>query len=201
MKKSFVALAFISSTCAFAGNYVGAEAGYGFVDIKAEQTAQTIANLSGQTVRVVYDKAGFTGRGYFGIGIDQNIAVEIGYFATANLTATYTLSGASAKENYSASGLDASLVFKPAEEGVFFKVGMHNSKVTGDASITVGGTTYNVNGTTKSGTGLLGGIGYEAKLANSPDVSWRAGWTYYNKIGGLSDANVNLFYAGIQKKF
>lgn len=201
MKKVFFALSILSSACAFAGNYGGVEAGYSFVDIKAEQTAQTLANLAGRTVTVVYDTAGFTGRAYFGVGVSDNASVEFGYFATANLTATYTMTGASAKENYSANGFDASLVYKLASEGIFFKGGLHSSKVTGDASISLGGTTYNVASTSKSGTGLFGGIGYESKLGNSPDTRWRAGWSHYNKVGGISDANVNFVYIGVLKNF
>lgn len=201
MKKLFLAIAITGSTSAFSGNYAGLEGGYGFVDIKAKQTAQTLANLSGRTVTYTYDKATFSGRAYFGFSVMENASVEVGYFQTSNLNATYTITGASAKESYSANGIDASLVYKPTPEGVFFKGGFHTSKISGDGSLTIGGTTYNIASTSKSGTGLLAGIGYEGKFGNSQDVNWRAGWSHYNKVGGLSDANVNLIYVGISKNF
>ena len=74
---------------------------------------------------------------YFGFGLAENIAIELGYFASANATAKYTISGASATENYSSSGFDAGFVYKPSEDGVFFKAGFHSSKVDGDASASV----------------------------------------------------------------
>lgn len=202
MKKLlFVVSTFLSCSVASAENYVGAEGGYGFVDIKAKQTAQTLANLSGQTVSYTYDRGALTGRLYFGFALTENVAIELGYFASANATAKYTISGASATENYSSSGLDAGLVYKPSEDGVFFKAGFHSSKVEGDGSVTIGGTTYNVTSISKSGTGLMAGIGYEAKMNSSSDLKTRFGWAYYNKVGGVSDVNVNLIYLGLVKGF
>ena len=145
MKKLLTGITLIAgASLASAENYVGADGGYGFVDIKAEQTAQTLANISGSTVNVVYDRGALSGRLYFGFGLAENIAVELGYFASANATAKYTISGASATENYSANGFDAGLVYKPSEDGVFFKAGFHSSTVEGDGSVTIGGTTYSV---------------------------------------------------------
>jgi hypothetical protein len=202
MKKLLTILSavFISSF-ANAENYVGVDGGYGFVDIKAKQTAQTLANLSGSTVSYTYDRGALSGRLYFGFGLAENIAVELGYFASANATAKYTISGASATENYSTNGFDAGLVYKPQEEGVFFKAGFHSSKVEGDASVTINGTTYNIASDSKSGTGMMAGIGYEAKMSGSSGLKSRLGWTYYNKVGGVSDANVNLIYLGLVKGF
>ena len=202
MKKLLAGITLIAgASLASAENYVGADGGYGFVDIKAKQTAQTLANLSGSTVSYTYDRGALTGRLYFGFGLAENIAVELGYFASANATAKYTISGASATENYSTSGFDAGLVYKPQEEGVFFKAGFHSSKVEGDASVTINGTTYNIASDSKSGTGMMAGIGYEAKMSGSSGLKSRLGWTYYNKVGGVSDANVNLIYLGLVKGF
>jgi hypothetical protein len=201
--KKIIALVFFTVTCSLASaqNYAGIDGGYGFVDIKAQQTAQTLANLSGSTVTYTYDKAAVTGRMFFGFGIADNLALELGYFTSANASAKYTISGASASENYSTSGFDAGLVYKPSTEGMFFKAGFHSSKVDGDASVTIGGTTYNIASDSKSGTGLMAGLGYEEKFNTSSDLKWRMGWTYYNKVGGVSDANVNLLYVGIVKSF
>ncbi len=202
MKKLlFVVSTFLFCSVANAENYAGVDGGYGIVDIKAKQTAQTLANLSGSTVTYTYDYGALTGRLYFGFGLAENIAIEVGYFASANATAKYTISGASATENYSSSGLDAGFVYKPSEEGVFFKAGFHSSKVDGDASVTINGTTYNIASNSKSGTGMMAGIGYEEKMSGSSGLKGRLGWTYYNKVGGVSDANVNLIYLGLVKSF
>jgi len=203
MKKNVALLpiALLACSIASAENYAGVEGGYGFIDIKAAQTAQTLANLSGRTVSYTYDKAAITGRMFFGFEVTENLALEVGYFTSANASAKYTISSASASENYSMSGFDGALVFRPKEEGVFFKAGFHNSTITGDASLTINGTTYNISGNASSGTGLMGGIGYEEKVRDSKDLKWRAGWSYYNKVGGVSDANVNLLYLGIAKGF
>jgi hypothetical protein len=202
MKKIF-ALVFLTITCSIASaqNYAGVDGGYGFIDIKAQQTAQTLANLSGSTVTYTYDKAALTGRMFFGFGVADNLALELGYFASANATAKYTISGASATENYSTNGFDAGLVYKPQEDGIFFKAGFHSSKVEGDASVTINGTTYNIASDSKSGTGMMAGVGYEAKMSGSSGLKSRLGWTYYNKVGGVSDANVNLIYFGLVKGF
>jgi len=202
MKKLLTIMSIVLfSSVANAENYAGIDGGYGFVDLKAKDTAQTLANLSGSTVTYTYDRAAITGRLYFGFDIAEHLVVEIGYFASANASAKYTISGASATENYSSSGIDAGFVYKPSDEGVFFKAGFHSSKVDGDASITIGGTTYNIASTSKSGTGLMGGIGYEEKMSGSSGLKGRVGWTYYNKVGGVSDANVNLIYLGLVKSF
>jgi hypothetical protein len=202
MKKLLTILsAVFFSSFANAENYVGADGGYGYVDIKAGQTAQTLANLSGSTVSYTYDRGALTGRLYFGFGLAENIAVELGYFASANATAEYTISGASATENYSANGFDAGLVYKPSEDGVFFKAGFHSSTVEGDGSVTIGGTTYSVTSISKSGTGMMVGIGYESKMSGASGLKSRVGWSYYNKVGGVSDVNINLIYLGLVKGF
>lgn len=202
MKKLIASIALIAcSGYSHAQYYAGVDGGYGFVDIKAKQTAQTLANLSGSTVKYTYDKAALSGRFFLGMDVAENLAVELGYFMSANASATYTISGASATENYSTSGFDAGLVFKPSANGLFLKAGFHRSEVSGDASVKIGNTTYNIAANSKSGTGLVAGIGYEAQFNNTPDMKWRMGWSHYNKVGGVSDANVNLLYIGLLKKF
>lgn len=42
----------------------GVDVGYGFLDIGADDTAQTIANISGSTVTVSYDTGAWFGRIY-----------------------------------------------------------------------------------------------------------------------------------------
>jgi len=202
MKKLAFVAALATATVsapAMASGYAGAEGGYAWVDIKAKQTAQELANLSGSTVTYTHDKAAFMGRLFGGYDISPNLALEVGGFTTGNLSATYTITGASASESYSASGLDVSIVLKPSPEGFYAKLGMHNSKVSGNASLVIGGVTYAVASTTKSGTGVMGGIGYQSEL--SPNLYWQAGWTYYGNLGGISSANANFISFGVTSKF
>ena len=110
-----------------------------------------------------------------------------GFFLTGSLDATYTISGASATEGYDARGVDAAAVFK--SDDVFFKVGMHRSELEGVASLTIGGTTYNVSETI-SGTGYLVGGGLEL------DGS-RIGLTYYSDVGGDGDSDMTMLYYGV----
>jgi hypothetical protein len=162
---------------------------WGFLDIGADQTAQNIANLSGSTVTYTSDTGTWVGRGYFDYSIDDNFFGEIGYFISGDINASYTLSGATATEAYTANGFDFAVGFKDSESGLFFKAGGHSSEVDGRASITISGTTYAANAAA-SGTGFLFGGGMDF-----PDGS-RFGYTYYSNLGGLTDADVGLIYLG-----
>ena len=169
--------------------HLGIDAGYGFMDIGADKTAQNIANISGSTVTYSSDEAAFVGRGYIDYSIDDNFFTEIGYFISGDITAKYTLSGVTASETYSANGFDFAAGFKDSASGLFFKVGGHSSEVDGKASITISGTTYAANAAA-SGTGFLfgGGIDFEDNT--------RIGYTYYSNLGGLTDADIGLLYIG-----
>jgi hypothetical protein len=179
-------------------NYVGIDGGYAFVDIKAEQTAQTLANLSGRTTTVVYDKAAIFGRLFGGINVHKNIDIEIGYFTTGNLKANYTNSLGTADESYSASGFDISAVLRPEPTGIYLKLGAHNTKVTGQANVTIGSSSASANAS-QTGSGLFGAVGYDFKFAN--DLVGGFGFSYYNKIGGMSDVNATILSVGISKRF
>ena len=176
----------------------GVEGGYAFVDIGAPATAQRLANLSGRTVTYTYDKADLYSRIFMGYDITEQMTAEVGYFASANLDATYRISGASATEAYSAKGLDFSIIYKPAESGFFGRIGMHSSEISGAASITIGGTTYAAQAS-KSGTGYLLGGGYEAAMGGG--LAWRASFTYLDSLGGLSGADATLYSISILKRF
>jgi len=166
----------------------GIEGGLGFADMRAEETAQTLANLSGSTVSYTYDEATWMGRFFADYALREELSVEVGYFLTGSLDATYTITGSSAKENYDASGIDAALVFK--QDSAYFKAGMHSSELNGSASLTIGGTTYNVSETI-SGSGFLVGGGIELDET-------RYGLTYYSDLGGDADSDVIFLYAGLK---
>ena len=166
---------------------MGFEGGLVYADMRAEETAQLLANASGSTVTYTYDEATWIGRLFADMPISSDMSVEVGFFLSGSLDATYTISGASATEGYDARGVDAAAVFK--SDDIFFKVGMHRSELEGNASLTIGGTTYNVSETI-SGNGYLVGGGLEL------DGS-RVGLTYYSDVGGDGDSDMTMLYYGV----
>ena len=168
----------------------GVEGGAAWADIGAENTAQTIANLSGSTVTYSYDEATWIARAFLDMAVHKNVLIEAGVFSSGSLDATYTLDGATATEGYTLRGIDASVVLKPDAEPFFIKAGIHSSEVEGEASITIGGTTYAANAS-ESGIGGLLGIGFQSR-----DNGLRAGVTYYDSVGGMDDADVVMGFVG-----
>jgi hypothetical protein len=164
---------------------MGVEGGLTYADMRAEETAQSLANASGSTVTYKYDEATWQGRIFADMEVTPEVHVEIGYFLTGSLDATYTISGASATEGYNAMGIDlAAVIYR---DDIFFKAGMHSSELEGNAKLTIGGTTYNVSETI-SGSGYLVGGGVQV------DDS-RFGLTYYADVGGDTDSDmVNIYY-------
>jgi hypothetical protein len=173
----------------------GVEAGYAWVDTQAEENAQEIANLSGRTTTVTYDKATLAGRIFGYYDFNNQFGVQVGYFKTGSLDQTHTNNALSATVSYDATGFDLAGVFKPNNSGFFGKAGIHQSKVNGDASITIDGTRYAVNAA-DSGSGFLAGIGFESPV--DKDMSWTVGITYYDSLGGLSDANATFVSVGLK---
>ena len=166
---------------------MGLEGGLTWADIRAEETAQQLANLSGSTVTYTYDEATWIGRLFADYELNPELSIEAGFFFTGSLDATYTISGASASEGYDARGLDLAAVFK--SDDAYFKAGMHSSELNGNASLTIGGTTYNVSETI-SGSGYLVGAGI-----NIDDT--RVGLTYYADVGGDGDSDMTVLTYGI----
>lgn len=193
-----VALIFLRAESAMSDVYVGVDVGFAQADMKAEQTASRLATLSGSTVTYVYDEAVGYLRGYVGFPINENIGLEGGYFNTGSLDATYTITGASATESYDADGFDLTAVIRGDDfkkGGIYGRAGLHFSELNGAASITIGGTAYNIASQSASGTGTVFGGGYE--LEKSGDgTGIRVGVDFYSSIGGLDDADFTLFYAG-----
>ena len=201
MKKVLVLLAvFVGSTLAHAErNYFGIEGGWASVDSSAADDAQLLANAIGQTVNVTYDKGAVVGRVFVGFPLDDKLAIEVGAFQTGDVTEKYTWNGGSVNANASASGFDLSAIVKPADEGIFFKIGMHSSKINAQAALTVSGFGSINLGNSPSGTGFLAGVGFEGKLDETSAL--RFGYTYYNKIGGEADADTSMVTASYLKRF
>ena len=166
---------------------LGVEGGLTFADMRADETAQIIANLSGSTVNYEYDEATWMGRLFADYAFTNELHMEVGYFLTGSLDATYKIASDQATESYNAMGIDAALVVH--QDAAFFKAGMHSSELNGDASITIGSTTYAVSETI-SGTGFLVGGGLEV------DDS-RYGLTYYSDMGGDADSDMLFLYGGV----
>ncbi len=174
---------------------IGVEAGAAFADFGAENTAQTIANVTGQTTTVEYDLATWVGRISGRYQFIEMVGAEIGVFLSGDLDATYTIPGASATEAYSAWGIDGALVVKDPKFPVFGKIGLHQTEVDGTASVIIGSNTVTVTDSA-TGAGLLVGIGYEA-----PKQPWSLTLTYYNNVGGVSEADVTMLNFGYRFDF
>ena len=158
-----MAVVFIRAEPAIADVYVGVDLGFAQADMKAEQTASRLATLSGSTVTYIYDEAVGYLRGYIGLPINEMFGLEGGYFNTGSLDATYTI-GASATESYDADGFDLTAVIRADDYdkgGIYGRAGLHFSELSGAATITIAGTTYNIASQSASGTGTVFGGGYE----------------------------------------
>ena len=135
-----VAFLFFSIFCSklFADEVTfGVDLGYGFLDIGADETAQTIANLSGSTVTASYDTGSWFGRVYGDYKIADSTYIDVGLFMTGDVTAKYTLSGATASESYSVNGIDVAAVIKEdKKDALFIKGGFHSSTIDGNANVT-----------------------------------------------------------------
>jgi len=181
----------------------GVEGGWASIDqeSRARSNAQFIANTSGSTTTFTYDKGTFAGRLFLGMPVSKDFEVEFGYFMTGSLDSTYRIAGASATESYTASGFDASVVVKPESfNGLFFKAGMHRSEVDGEASVTIGGTRYAITDSVSGSSWLVGG-GYAWQVGADKDLLARVAYTFYNKLGGLTDGDASIFTFGLIKRF
>ena len=185
--KYFLVIFLLTFNSALAEVRIGAEGGFTWADMRAEETAQILANASGSTVTYEYDEATWMGRLFADYALTPQVHAEIGYFLTGSLDATYTISGASATEGYDAMGIDLAAVVY--QDDVFFKAGMHSSELNGNATITIGGTTYSITESI-SGSGFLVGAGLQMD-------DTRLGLTYYSDMGGDADSDMTMIYYGV----
>ena len=168
----------------------GIDVGYGFADIDAKNTAQSIANLTGSTTTATYDKATWMIRPFASYGYTKEVSAELGLFYTGDLDASYrTASGITAKESYNAYGLDLSGVYS-FSGGIFAKAGVHYGQVNGEGSVRLSdGRSATVSGYSYGGN-VLAGIGYENQNG------FRVGYTFYNDVGNLEGADFGMLYIG-----
>ena len=189
MKKilNYIICSFLFFNVCSAEVKLGVEGGLVFADMRADETAQTIANISGSTVNYEYDQATWAGRLFADYAFTNEVHAEVGYFITGSLDATYKIGSDSATESYDAMGVDAAIAFH--QDDFFVKAGMHSSELNGAASITIGGTTYAVSDSI-SGTGYLVGAG--AIVDGN-----RYGITYYSDMGGDAESGMTFLYGGV----
>jgi hypothetical protein len=198
MKKVIIATVFFcASQIAFAQStpYFGIEGGYALVDINASDTAQAVANATGSTTKVTYDRGALSGRVFAGSGINDSIALEIGAFATMSVDAKYSNATGSASEAFSLKGLDFSAKFTHASNW-FARGGIHYSQVSGDAQVNMAGLNVTSTGS-QSGAGFLAGAGFSDKRADGSITYYE--YRYLNKLGGLDNVNTHMFVIGYQK--
>ena len=155
--------------------------------VRAEETAQTLANLSGSTVTYTYDEATWMARFFGDYSVSESLSAEVGFLITGSLDATYTISGASATESYDARGIDVAAVFK--QDDFYLKAGMHSTELNGAATLSIGGTEYTVSDSI-SGSGFLVGAGIKFE-------GNRVGYTYYSDLGGDSNSDIGFLYYGV----
>lgn len=170
--------------------HIGIEGGLTYADMKAQETAQQLANLSGSTVTYTYDEATWAGRIFGDYGIAENMDIELGWMVTGSLDATYTIGANSATESYTMSVFDVSLKLSPGGAPFYVKGGVHQSTLNGAATITIGGTEYNIADSI-TGTGWLAGGGVEVD-------NTRYGITYIANVGGDSDSATAFAYYGFR---
>lgn len=188
------------------GVYGGVDVGYGRVETDAAEVAQALSAAAGETVTYSYDKGVGVGRIYLGYMVNENIATEIGYFASTKLDVNYSSAHGLANENAKASGGDISILLRPSVStglnNAFLRLGAQYSKVDASANLAYNdgftSATYSAQGS-YTGAGFLVGAGYDAPI--DKNMSARVSYTYIDRLGGWSGANVNLLSAGLKVDF
>jgi hypothetical protein len=206
-----VVVAALVSTSAFAedeklvGAYAGAELGYTKVQNDAQATANALVNTFGGSAIVTQDTGVAIGRLFAGYNINENVAVELGYLQTGDVSqhaagvagnsVAYTGSA-----NVSVSGVDYAVLVRPSIasglNGLFAKFGGHYLEASSDVTLT-GTSTLSVNQSVK-GSGFLVGFGYQAPVLNN--IDFRASYTYYDSVAG-ENGYANVVSVGLLGKF
>jgi len=185
-----------------AQTYAGVEFGVASADISrgdAAEVADYLSYISGQPVGYTLDDSTTSFRLYGGKQFDAKSKLEVGYFSTGKVGADFKgLYYGTAQSKVSAGGLDFSVLHEPFANGFFVKAGLHSSKVKSSATISAFGYSETVS-ESYSGIGFLYGFGYEKAVADG--VNLRGSYVIYNKLGGESDADMNLVSLSLSKNF
>lgn len=175
------------------GFYIGLEGGAAHYDIDVERSPGTIEKNDAGMFRF--------GGGY---QFTPNFSVEMGYFRIGETSAEKTdrFSRDSAKARVNGFDLTASYKFSNVLPGLYFKGGITQSKLTEDDHYEYSDLGFSGSvreRASRSGTGYLLGLGYEYDLTKSFSIN--GGYTRYEGLGGQSNADVNLFAAGLKYRF
>ena len=161
-------------------------------------------NAVGGSAAVTVPNNTTTFRTYLGYKLNENFDFETGYFKTGTVTINF-IGKSGSNVNYSGSASDTfssydiSTLLRPNSSsglnGLFLRLGAHNTTQDVSATVTVGSTTVNSFGSTSS-SGFLGGVGYDREV--SQNLSARGELLYYNNVGSSS---VLLYLASIRYDF
>ncbi len=167
---SLITLVSTNVIAAGANSYAGIEAGYMHVNADNESEGSAVGRLFG------------------GYNINENFALELG----VNRMATFQYYGIDV-DNW---GIDYSLLLRPnissGLNGLFVRGGGHWSDTSASAC---GVYCASVS---KSGSGFMAGVGYDAKLNES--MSARISYTYKDSLSGL-EADGHVGSVGILFNF
>ena len=176
-----------------------------YVDLNAVETSQALANATGRTTTVIYDRGTLVGRAFIGEQVNDQLDLQLGYFTTGTAKAKYSNSLGTASESFQASGVDLSAkvrlfdlstIVKGPETPFYFRGGLHYSKLSGDSALSIG--SYSASGSgSQWGVGFLMGLGYQQKLGS--DMNWNFEYRYMNRLGGERVADAHLIMLGICK--
>ena len=178
MKKILIAavISTISTGVLAAGKdvYLGAEAGYVNVDTSTGSDGTGIGRLFG------------------GYNFNENISAEVGIYKAA----TYEFRSSYLNANVDNWGVDYSLLLRPnistGLNGLFVRAGGHWSDTSVDACGIYCGSV------SKSGSGFMAGVGYDAKFNES--MAARISYTYRDSLSGL-DADGHVGSLGLIYNF
>ena len=183
--------------------YIGIEGGFAYVDMTgyANELGQDLANLTGNTVQGSWENSTWAGRAYAGITISPKISLEIGYFYTGDIdlkyTGTYSSTKWSATSANSGKGFDITTKISFGDS-LYAKLGIHSSEITETQTLKISTLTFSGKGS-KTGVGAVLGLGTRKVL--SGNNFWDSSITYYDSLGGHSDANAFLLVIGVGKSF
>jgi hypothetical protein len=175
--------------------FFGVEGGYALADIKADDTAQALANATGTTTTVRYDRGAFVGRAFVGSAINDSLGLELGGFMSGSVDANYSNATGTASESISTKGFDFSAKFM-SNANWYARGGVHYSQVSGDAQLNMAGVNYRGSGTS-SGAGFLVGAGISNKGSDGSGTYYE--YRYLGRLGGLTDANAHMLVFGFMK--
>jgi hypothetical protein len=213
-KISFITL-LLASSSVFADAstskfYGGLDIASASIENRAQETRNTLVSLLGGTTTVTQTVRNGAFRVFGGYKIIENADIELGYLQTQNFnitasgvtgagfgTTAYNLSG-----SVKVSGFDYSVLLRPSistgMNGLFVRVGGHQTTADVTASVSVGGTNVSAN-SKESGSGMLYGIGYDLNINQTLDV--RVGITQYQKVAGISNNEATIYSIGLKGNF